>query len=78
MSTPKIELAHARLSDEEIKRIYSNIPHSEEIPEWLHSFADAIVKAETRGDFILLRPTAVVFIAKYSLGCHLVATRETA
>jgi len=64
-------LAIARLSDDELKRIYLEVQRRTLEPKFLHYFAEALLSAEKREDFMTLRPIAVLFVGKYGLGCYL-------
>jgi hypothetical protein len=55
----------ARLSDEEIKIAFTRVP-IESDNRFLSCFANAVLAA-TRRDFMILRPTALILIAKYHL-----------
>lgn len=71
-----VDLAYARLSDDEIRHIYKRVYYQAHQPKFLQSFAAAILSTEKREDFMILRPIAVVMIAKYSLGCYLATISE--
>jgi len=55
----------ARLTDEEIKTVFSTVAPSAD-NRFLSYFATAVLAA-TRRDFMILRPTALILIAKYRL-----------
>lgn len=59
-----------QLSDQEILHIFRQVYHSAQQPNFLQSFAAALLLCDQR-DFALLRGVAVILIAKYSLGCYL-------
>jgi hypothetical protein len=60
-----------RLTDEEIKATFSGVMNTPLGTEscFLNSFATAVLAA-TRRDFMILRPTALILIAKYHLAAQ--------
>lgn len=66
-----IDLETLNLSDDELRRIYKWVYARGVQPNFLQSFAAAFLLAEDPQDFILLRKSAVMLVAKYNLGCFL-------
>lgn len=64
------------LSDEELRRIYKFVYARAHQPAFLQSFAAAFLLATDEQDLRMLRNMAVVFVAKYNLGCYLVDAVE--
>ena len=60
------------LTDEEILFIFKQVYRRGHQPNFLQSFGAALLLANREVDFRTMRPAAVIFIAKYSLGCYLV------
>jgi hypothetical protein len=66
-----IDLETLNLSDDELRRIFKWVYARGVQPKFLQSFAAAFLLAEDPQDFILLRKSAVMLVAKYNLGCFL-------
>ena len=64
-----------RLNDDEIFHIYRRVLESDQ-PQFLKDIAGAILSPKKRQDFLILRPIAVLFIAKYGLGCYLASVEQ--
>lgn len=67
-----IDLEVLQLSDDELRRIYKFVYAFAQQPNFLQSFAAAFLLASDPQDFAILRKNAVIFVAKYNLGCYLV------
>lgn len=65
-----LDLELIRLSDDELRRIYKYVYARAMQPLFLQSFAAAFLSAP-EDDFRVMRGTAVILVAKYSLGCFL-------
>lgn len=67
-----LDLEVLMLSDDELRRIYKFVYARAHQPAFLQSFAAAFLMAEDEQDVRMLRNVAVLFVAKYNLGCYLV------
>jgi len=71
-----LDLEVLKLTDDELRRIFKLVYARGMQPLFLQSFAAALLCAEDEQDFRLMRSTAVVFVAKYNLGCFLVEPNQ--
>jgi len=66
-----LDLEMLCLTDDELRRIYKFVYARGMQPLFLQSFAAALLSAEDPQDFRIMRNQAVIFVAKYNLGCFL-------